>query len=163
AQAVIAIENARLLHELHQRTDDLTESLDQQTATGEILASISGSITDTKPVFDAIVRNLRRLFGTDLAMVQVLRDGMVHLAGAGHDFEFERLNQQFPRQLDESTGSGLAILSKQVLHFAPVLGNPAVPSATEQFARDLGFNSVIFAPMIRDDKVVGAIGTARRG
>src|SRR5215510_3681365 len=72
AQATIAIENARLLNELRQRTDDLSESLEQQTASGEILASISGSMTDTKPVFDAIVRNLLRLFGARWAFVQVL-------------------------------------------------------------------------------------------
>jgi GAF domain-containing protein len=163
AQAVIAIENTRLLKELRQRTTDLTESLEQQTATGEILASMSGSVTDTKPVFDAIVRNLRRLFGTRMAMVQVLKDGMAHLAAATHELEFETLNQQFPRPLDGSTGSGLAMLSKQVLQFAPVLGDPAAPPATQQFARDLGFNAVIFAPMIRDDKVIGAIGTVRDG
>jgi GAF domain-containing protein len=55
------------------------------------------------------------------------------------------------------------MLSKQVLQFAPVLGNPAAPSATQQFARELGFNAVIYAPMIRDDKVIGAIGTVRDG
>src|SRR5262249_48399629 len=60
-QAVIAIENTRLLNELRQRTDSLTVALEHQTATSEILSSISGSITDTKPVFEAIVRNLRRL------------------------------------------------------------------------------------------------------
>src|SRR5262249_53650245 len=78
-QAVIAIENARLLNELRQRTDDLSEALEQQTATGEILASLSGSITDTQPVFDAIVRNLLRLFGTSFATVQLVQDGMMHL------------------------------------------------------------------------------------
>src|SRR5262245_53990370 len=91
-QAVIAIENTRLLNELRQRTDDLSEALEHQTATGEILASISGSVTDTKPVFEAIVRNLRRLFGTRFAMVQVLKDGMAHLAAAAQDAEFDTLN-----------------------------------------------------------------------
>jgi transcriptional regulator with GAF, ATPase, and Fis domain len=90
AQAVIAIENTRLLNELRQRTDDLSEALEHQTATGEILASISGSVTDTKPVFDAIVRNLRRLFGTRFAMVQVLKDGMAHLAAAAQDVNLTR-------------------------------------------------------------------------
>src|SRR5262249_42323409 len=74
AQAVIAIENTRLLNELRQRTDDLTESLERQTATSEILSSISNSMTETKPVFNAIVRNLLRLFGTRFASVQVLPD-----------------------------------------------------------------------------------------
>ncbi len=85
AQAVIAIENARLLKELRQRTDDLSESLEQQQASGEILASISGSMADTKPVFDAIVRNLRRLFGTRFAVVQVLKDDIIHMPVAEGD------------------------------------------------------------------------------
>jgi transcriptional regulator with GAF, ATPase, and Fis domain len=139
-QAVIAIENARLLNELRQRTDDLSEALEHQTATGEILSSISDSITDAKPVFDAIVRNLRRLFGTRFAMVQVLKDDIAHLVAAGNESEFETLRRQFPRRLDESTGSGRAMVSKQVVQFAPALTDPATPSATRQFARELGFN-----------------------
>src|SRR5262245_47137487 len=162
-QAVIAIEKTRLLNELRQRTNDLSEALEHQTATGEILSSISDSITDAKPVFDAIMRNLRRLFGTRFAMVQVLKDGMVHLVGAGDEAEFETLRQQFPRPLDESTGTGRAMVSKQVVQFAPALTDPATPPATRQFARELGFNSVIFAPMLRGDKVIGVIGTARYG
>ena len=161
-QAVIAIENTRLLDELRQRTADLTESLEQQTATGEILASISGSITDTQPVFDAIVRNLRWLFDTDLAMVQVVKGGMVHLAAAAHEHEFATINKLFPRPLDAETGSGRAMMLKQVVQYTPLEGNPSVPPATQRFARDLGFNAVIFAPMRRGDTVIGVIGTARR-
>ena len=160
-QAVIAIENTRLLNELHQRTDDLSEALKQQTATGEILASISGSITDARPVFDVIVRNLQRLLGTRLAMVQILKDGMVHLAAAASDEEFARLSErfQFPRPLDSNTGGGRAMLSKCVVQFVPVLGNASTPPAMQQVARDLGFNAAIFAPMMREDKVIGVIGT----
>jgi GAF domain-containing protein len=160
-QAVIAIENARLLNELRQRTNDLTVALEHQTATSEIFSSISGSITGTKPVFEAIVRNLRRLFGTRYAMVQLLHDGMVHLAAAGDEAEFETLTGQFPRPLDQNAGGGIAMLSKQVVQFAPVLTDSMTPMATRRLACDLGFNSVIFAPMIREDKVIGAVGTAR--
>jgi GAF domain-containing protein len=107
------------------------------------------------------VRNLRRLFNTSFAMVQVLKDGTIHLAAAAHDVEFEILNQQFPRPLDGTTGGGRAMLAKRPIQFAPVLGNPAAPPATQRFARELGFNSVIFAPMIKEDTVIGAVGTAR--
>ena len=155
-------QNTRLVNELRQRTADLTESLEQQSAAAEILASISGSMTDTKPMFDAIVRNLLRLFGTRFAVVQLLQDGMVHMPVADGEPGFERLTDRYPRPLDNRTVGGRAMLSKQVVQCAPVLDNPETPEATVQFARDFGFNSVIFAPMIREGKVIGAIGTARR-
>ena len=163
AQAVIAIENTRLINELRQRTDDLSVALEHQTATGEILSSISGSITEAKPVFHAIVRNLRRLFGTRFAVVLLLQDGLVRLVAASEEAEFETLTRQFPRPLDANSGGGVAMLSKQVVQFAPALTDPATPLTTRRFARELGFDSVIFAPMIREDKVIGAVGTARPG
>src|SRR6516225_9176627 len=133
--------------EVARLTRELKEAREQQIATGEILASITGSITDAKPVFDAIARNLRRLFGTHLAVVQILKDGMVHLAAAGSEREFKLLRKHFPQP---------------VLHYVPVLGNSTAPPATQQFARDLDFNSVIFAPMIRGGTVIGALSAARR-
>src|SRR5262249_29851635 len=108
------------------------------------------------------VRNLRRLFGTRFAMVQVLRDGMAHLVAAGDKAEFERLARQFPRLLDDSTGSGLAMLAKQVVQFAPALADPTTPPETQRFARELGFNSVMSATMMGETKVIGAVGTARQ-
>src|SRR5262249_3564354 len=74
SQAVIAIENARLFNETR-------EALEWQTATAEILTSISGSITDPKPVFEAVLDNLLRLFGTRFAIVLLVHEGMLHVAG----------------------------------------------------------------------------------
>jgi two-component system, NtrC family, sensor kinase len=161
-QAVIAIENARLFNELRQRTADLTQSLERQTATSEILASISGSMTNAKPVFDAIIRNLLRLFGTRFAVVQLMHDGIIHIPALDGEPGFERLARHYPRPIDEMTAGGQAMLAKEVVHWAPVIGNPATPAVTIQFALDYGFNSVIAAPMIREGKVIGAIVTARR-
>jgi GAF domain-containing protein len=154
AQAVIAIENTRLLNELR-------ESLQQQTATGEILASISGSMTDAKPVFDTIVRNLLRLFGTRFAVVQLLHDGIIHMPAADGQPGFERLVDRYPRPIDDTTVGGRAMLLRRVVQFAPVIGNPDAPAAAQEFARDFGFNSVIFAPMVRGENVFGAIGVAQ--
>jgi signal transduction histidine kinase len=161
-QAVIAIENVRLFDEVQARTRELSESLEQQTATSEILASISGSMTDTKPVFDAIVRNLLRLFGTSYAVVQLLQDGMIHMAALDGEPGFERLAARYPLPLDDSTITGRAMLSKQIVQFAPLLGNPATPAASARFARDFTYDSMLSAPMVRGDKVIGAIATARR-
>jgi len=153
-QAVIAIENVRLFNETK-------EALERQTATGEILASISGSMTDTKPVFDAIVRNLLRLFGTRFAAVLLLRDGVIEMPAVDGQPGFERLAERFPRPLDETTIGGRVMLSKQTVQYSPVIDNPAAPAGTQQHARDFGFNSVIFTPMLRDEKVIGAIGISR--
>jgi signal transduction histidine kinase len=152
---------ADLEEKVESRTSELSESLDQQTATAEVLSSISGSMTDTKPVFDAIVRNLLRLFGTRFAVVQTLHDGMIEMPAVQGDPGFEKLIERYPRPLADDTVGGQAMLLKQTIQFFPVLGNPAAPTATQQFARDFGFDSVIFTPMLLGDKVVGAIGAAR--
>jgi GAF domain-containing protein len=118
-------------------------------------------MTDTKPVFDAIVHNLLRLFGTRFATVHLLKDGMVHLAALDGEPGFERLAANFPRPLDDST-AGRVMHLKQVLQFAPVIDNPATPPATKRFAREYTFNSILAAPMMRGHEVIGAIVTARR-
>src|SRR5271168_3259570 len=125
---------ADLENRVEQRTSELSESLQQQTATAEVLSSISGSMTDTKPVFDAIVRNLLRLFGTRFAVVQTLHDGMVEMPAVQGDPGFERLIDRYPRPLADDTVGGQAMLLKQTIQFFPILGNLAAPPATQQFA-----------------------------
>ncbi|MFZ1951550.1 MAG: GAF domain-containing protein [Pseudolabrys sp.] len=150
AQAVIAIENTRLFSELR-------ESLAHQTATSEILASISGSMTDAKPVFNAIVRNLLRLFGTRFATVQLFHDGMVEMPAADGGAGIEKLREHFPRPLNEDTVGGQAMVLKRVVQVSPLVGNPLAPAAAQQMGREFGYNSIIAAPMTRQDKVIGAI------
>src|SRR5271166_1032555 len=84
AQAVIAIENTRLLNELHQRTDDLSESLEQQTATSKVLEAISSSPGDLKPVFQSILENAVRLCGAKFGNLY-LREGDGFRAAAMHN------------------------------------------------------------------------------
>ncbi len=137
------------------------EALAYQRATAEILSSISSASTDVKPVLDAIVRNLLRLFGASTALVALLRDGMIHVGALGGEPGFERMAERYPLPLNDTSVPGRAMSSKHVIHLAPMIGNPDTPASSVKFARDFGFNSLISAPMLRGDKVVGAIIAAR--
>ncbi len=83
AQAVIAIENTRLLNELRQRTDDLTESLEQQTATSEVLKVISSSPGELQPVFEAMLANATRICEAKFGILWLYDGDVLHL-GAMH-------------------------------------------------------------------------------
>jgi PAS domain S-box-containing protein len=154
-QAVIAIENVRLFNETR-------EALERQTATSEILTSISRSMSNAQPVFDAIAHNVTRFLGTSYAVVQLVRDGMIQMAAFQGYAGFERIAESFPRPVDERSLSGLVVRSREVFQLTPIRGNPRAPALTEQNARDFGYDSIIVAPMLRGDQVIGVIATAHR-
>ena len=157
AQAVIAIENTRVLNELRQRTDDLSESLEQQTATSEVLQVISKSPGELEPVFEAMLENAVRICGAKFGTLFRYDGDVVHLAAQFGTppalTEFQRKRGPFR---PETTGTGIlgrVIRTKAVLHSADSAADPNPGVATTLG----GARSIVGVPMFRDDALVGAI------
>jgi GAF domain-containing protein len=161
-QAAIAIENVRLFKELGARNRDLTEALEQQTATGEILRTIAHVQTDVQPVFDTIVRSAARLCHATVAGV-FLTDGRTLYLPANYGSSPEALaitRAQFPRPLDMVSTGGMAILTRSVVH-VPDIEDPSALEQVRQVGRALGFRSLVTVPMLREGEAVGAITVNR--
>jgi signal transduction histidine kinase len=158
AQAVIAIENARLLNELRQRTDDLAESLEQQTATSEVLRVISSSPGQLEPVFRAMLENAVHIcdaaFGTML-----LREGDCFRRVALHNAppEYKKHNEIEPFLRPNKT---LARLQKimQADHVADM----AVADPQAPIFRLGGARTLLDVPMIKESELIGVIGIYRQ-
>ena len=115
-QAVIAIENVRLFKELDARNRELTEALEQQTATSEILRVLSRSPTDAQPVFDAIAAAALKLCDANSANVFTFDGALLHLvaiAGTSPEAAWKRIRRLWPRPLDRGTAASRAVLVAQ--------------------------------------------------
>ena len=158
-QAVIAIQNARLFTETK-------EALEQQTATAEVLQVISSSVADANPVFDKILDSCERLFAaTGLGIYLIDDAGMLHLGGfrgnaMGLADPVRAVGGVFPRPL-EGTATALAVRERRVVHFADALVDPDVPAPLRRVAEAVGNFSIAFAPMLWEDRGVGAIQVSR--
>jgi class 3 adenylate cyclase/putative methionine-R-sulfoxide reductase with GAF domain len=155
AQAVIAIENTRLLNELRQ-------SLEQQTATSEVLRVISSSATDLRPVFETIAHNSANLCGATYGIVYRF-DGEMIIPVAHHNLDqaaIDACHQMFPMRLNTGSFVGRTILAREVLHIADVA---AEPNDTYSAIRQaLGIRTYLAVPMLRDGNPIGAIALYRR-
>jgi GAF domain-containing protein len=165
-QAVIAIENTRLFEEVQARTRELTDALEQQTATSEVLKIISSSPGDLQPVFNAMLENATRMCDAYFGILYRFANGAfqaVTLRGAPPAFaEFQ---QREPIRPGPASGLGRILSTRHPVHITDTMaeqryldGDPYAVTA----AKLSGSRTIVFVPMLKDDEVVGAIAIYRR-
>jgi two-component system, NtrC family, sensor kinase len=160
AQAVIAIENARLLNELRQRTDDLSESLEQQTATSEVLKVISGTPGELKPVFDAMLANATRICDAAFGNLVLIQDDIPKVVAMhGAPRAFQKLRRDDPR-VQHGSPVWEVIKNKSVIHIPDIA---AIESyASTAIATHAGARTFLGVPMLKGANLVGTISIYRQ-
>jgi GAF domain-containing protein len=165
-QAVIAIENVRLLNELRQRTGDLSEALEQQTATSEVLEVISSSPGELEPVFEAMLEKATRVCGSTFGTLY-LREGeafrAVSMYGAPAVYAQARLHALV--NPGPGTGLGRLVRTKHVVHVADVTTENAYQDRDPMRvgAAELGgVRTLLCVPMLKEGDLIGAIAIYRQ-
>ncbi|HET9718166.1 MAG TPA: GAF domain-containing protein [Pseudolabrys sp.] len=160
-QAVIAIENARLFDEVQARTRDLSEALEQQTATAEVLSVISSSVTDAQPVFEIIAKSAARVCNARFCNVFRFDGELIHFA-ATHGYEgetIEALKRAYPIAPGRKSAAARAILNGVVEQIPDIDADPEYEHGAT--AREVNFRSIAAVPMLKNGKPVGAIAISR--
>jgi GAF domain-containing protein len=160
-QAVIAIENARLIEEVQARTRDLEESLEQQTATADVLKVISRSVFDLQPVLRTLIDTAVRLCRGSRGTIY-LRDGDILRAAAFHSNVPPELKEHLeasPIRIKDSRAIGRAVREGRIVHVEDFRNDPSTSmSQAPQFAR---FGSMLYVPLIRDGEPIGCFAMPR--
>jgi GAF domain-containing protein len=152
-QAVIAIENVRLFNETR-------EALEQQKASADILRAISSSVADTQPAFDKILDSCKHLFGSDETAVLLVDDEGLVTLGAYVGKQHDAVAATFPAPVDKSP-AGHAIRERRVVHYTDAANHAQLTRAVRHVAQVAGYEAMAYAPMMWNERGIGAIGVSR--
>jgi signal transduction histidine kinase/CheY-like chemotaxis protein len=167
AQAVIAIENARLLNELRQRTDDLSEMLEQQTATSEVLRVISRSPGELTPVFRSMLENATRICEAKFGFLW-LADGDGFRGVASHGVPPVLAAARPPEQVfrfPPETPLGRLVDNKRLVHVDDIRADPGYRNGFRplvELADVGGARTLLIVPMLKESVLIGAIAIYRK-
>ena len=160
AQAVIAMENVRLITELRERTHDLQESLEYQTATSDVLKVISRSGAELGPVLDTLVETAARICRAESGFIFRLQDGLCRMvASFGIPAEYRDFQARNPIAPGRGTLAGRTVLERRAVHIEDAAVDPEY---TRVEAVQLGRQrTMLGVPLIREDALIGVITLAR--